>query len=109
MHDHTVSCHPPTPSCLAHPQAGGGNFHELTSLTAGWVERDWANASLRQWVEPGSVTVQPGDAARFGYRVMLADSVRDKDAVPAATSTSFRDHFSRISQLNTLYHPTRAI
>ena len=69
------------------PEASGGNFFELTSLSAAYAAAEWANASARQWLPPTSTTLAPGAAATFSYRLLLAEGsshseggVRAKDA-----------------------------
>jgi hypothetical protein len=62
------------------PEASGGAFYELSSLTAAYAAREWANSSEKQWVTPTAVKLSPGGSAVFRYRLLLADGVRGKDA-----------------------------
>ena len=56
----------------------------LMSLSKGHAEAEWKNASGAPWVEPSSVTLQPGASQTFSYRFLVADSIRTKDAALAA-------------------------
>eukprot|EP00947_MAST-08B_sp_MAST-8B-sp1_P005461 g5461.t1 len=64
------------------PEAGfGGAFYELTSLSAAYAAEEWVNASTRQWIEPTSQILAPGQQTSFTFRLLLAPGgVRDKDA-----------------------------
>lgn len=65
-------------------EAGGGFFYELTSLSKAYAENEWVNASGSQWVEPTSLSLSPGKAYTFSYRLLGAESVRKKDDALAA-------------------------
>lgn len=65
-------------------EASGGQAFELLSLSKAWADDEWAHARGPQWVAPTSRLLAPGEVAAFTYRLLLAPSVRDKDAALAA-------------------------
>ena len=65
-------------------EASGGQAFELMSLSKAWAEAEWATAQGPQWIPPTSRRLAPGETATFAYRLLLAPSVRDKDATLGA-------------------------
>lgn len=66
-------------------EAQGGTFFELTSHSAAYVAEEWQNASKNQWLPPTSRVLPPGATTRYTYRLVLASSLREKDAALAAS------------------------
>ena len=64
--------------------SGATSTFELMSLSKAWAEDEWRHARGPQWLAPTSRQLQPGEEALFTYRLLLAPSVRDKDAALAA-------------------------
>ena len=64
--------------------SGATATFELTSLAKAWAEDEWRHARGPPWVPPTSRALQPAEEASFTYRLLLAPSVRDKDAALAA-------------------------
>jgi hypothetical protein len=60
--------------------SGATSTFELMSLSKAWADDEWKHARGPQWVPPTSRKLQPGEVAAFTYRLLLAPSVRDKDA-----------------------------
>jgi hypothetical protein len=57
---------------------------QLMSLSKGHAQAEWENASGAPWVEPSSLMLKPGASQTFSYRLLVADSLRAKDAALAA-------------------------
>jgi hypothetical protein len=56
---------------------------QLMSLSKGHAQDEWVNASGAQWLEPSSVSIGSGESHTFSYRLLVADSIRAKDAALA--------------------------
>ena len=67
-----------------HEASGATATYELTSLAKAWAEDEWRHARGAPWVPPTSRALQPAEETSFTYRLLLAPSVRDKDAALAA-------------------------
>jgi hypothetical protein len=65
-------------------------FHDWCVHSLAWAETEWQRAHGRQWNEPTSRTLGPGETARFGFRFVVApglDRVEDtliEQALPVA-------------------------
>ena len=66
----------------AYRSAAGG--FEFTSLSKAYALKEWINASKKKWVEPTAATIAPGKSLNFTYRVLRANSIREKDDALAA-------------------------
>ena len=56
---------------------------QLMSLSKGHAQAEWINATGAPWVKPSSVVLKPGASQTFAYRLLVADSLRAKDAALA--------------------------
>ena len=65
-------------------RSASGSAFEITSLSKAYALKEWANASKKQWVEPSSARIAPGESVTFAYRVLRAKSIREKDDALAA-------------------------
>ena len=64
-------------------EASGGQFFEATTHSRAYADDEWKNSGT-PFVAPSSVVVPPGGSLEFAYQLVLASSLRQKDAALAA-------------------------
>lgn len=52
--------------------------YEVLLHSSGFASREWAKA--KQWNEPTSLTLLPGESRTYGFRMVLAPALRDVEA-----------------------------
>lgn len=62
-------------------------FYEWQVLSQAWADNEWVGAEEGQWNPSTSLTLGPGESARFGLRFTVVDGVRKFDEAVRSTGT----------------------